>query len=104
MALTRDLQHVLDQIVGFYTAHPEALVDGSITSMAVISRREGNVRGGTQELVPTFRRFRNLNEFSRQHGPFQGLQTADGNPWPLIEVYETPAPHEPTTTEARPPA
>lgn len=72
--LTLDLQQTLNQIVAYFEAHPEQLQDGAYTTLGVLSRREGNVKAGAQELIVAVRGFRNLGEFSRQHGPFQGTE------------------------------
>lgn len=90
MALTRDLQAVLDQITAFFEAHPEQLQPNTLTTISVISRRAGNTREGAMEIIPTFRRFRDLAQFSSQHGPFQGPN--GGNPRPPVEVYIPPKP------------
>lgn len=74
MALTRDLQQTLDQIVAYFEAHPEQLQDGHYTTIGITSRRRGNVREGEKLPVVAVRGFANLSQFSRYHGPFTGVE------------------------------
>lgn len=87
MALTQDLQGVLDQIVAYFEAHPGQLMDGSYTTIGIVSRRDGNVRTGAQHVYPAFRGYKNLSDFTRQHGPFKGME-----PNPPVVVAPTPKP------------
>ena len=94
MPLTKDLQQALDQIVAYFTAHPEQLVDGAYTTVGVTSRREGNTRDGVKLPVVAFRGFANLSQFSRYHGPFTG--TEPGSPKVVTPAKGSPrasAPH-----------